>query len=211
MAGLVEELGQRDVEAGVGLRTGSHGHAETGATSLATIGGDDEGPFAPRLIVRVDIGPAEEDAVLDGDRMEVAGAHADECKRRCRLGVVVDGNAVAVLRRPPQADARWVQEFLPGMRADGVAEKGIIGAALDAVSAAVLDVGPASREVGDTLNIVEEDRLIAEGRPDDAVAAPRQRFDQRLEAAAGQDRFPAARRSRGVFDWHAFPPLRPPP
>jgi hypothetical protein len=74
MAGLVEELGQRDVEAGVGLRAGAHGHAETGAAGLTAVGGDDKGARPPGLVVRVDIGPAEEEAILDTDRMEVAGA-----------------------------------------------------------------------------------------------------------------------------------------
>ena len=47
-------------------------------------------PCAPGLIVRVDIGSAEEDAVLDGDGVEVAGARPDEGERRRRLGIVLD-------------------------------------------------------------------------------------------------------------------------
>ena len=35
-------------------------------------------PCAPRLVVRIDVGPLQEDAVLDGDRMQLAGAHGDE-------------------------------------------------------------------------------------------------------------------------------------
>ena len=65
VAVVVEQLGQRDVEAGVGLRAGVHRDAEAGAAGLAAIDGDDEGAVAPGLVVRVDIGPAEEDPVLD--------------------------------------------------------------------------------------------------------------------------------------------------
>jgi hypothetical protein len=74
------------------------------------------------------------------------------------------------------------------MGADGVAEKGIIGAALNAVDAAVLNVCPACGEVADTLDIVEHDRLIAERRPDDAEAAAGKRLDQRLQAVTRQNR-----------------------
>ena len=46
MASLIEQLGQRDVEAGVGPRAGAHRDAETGAAGLPAIRGDDEGASA---------------------------------------------------------------------------------------------------------------------------------------------------------------------
>ena len=68
------------------------------------------------------------------------------------------------------------------MRPDGVAEQRLVGAALDAVGAAVLDVGPARRQIGDACDVVEDDRGVAQRRPDDAIAAAGERRDQRLQA-----------------------------
>ena len=43
MLALDEKLGQREIEAGLGLRPGLHRDAKTGAARLAAIDGDDEG------------------------------------------------------------------------------------------------------------------------------------------------------------------------
>ena len=95
-----------------------------------------------------------------------------------------------------------MEEFLPGVRADGVAEKRVVGAALDAIGAAVLDIGPARRQVGDAVDIVEHDGGIAQRRPDNAISAAGQRRDQRLQAVARQHGLFAAPRSGGVVDGH---------
>ena len=76
------QLRQRQVEARLRLRAGLHGDAEAGAARLAAIHRDDEVPLAPRLVVRVDIGVADQHAVLNLDRCDLAGAHADEGEAR---------------------------------------------------------------------------------------------------------------------------------
>ena len=55
-----------------------------------------------------------------------------------------------------------MEEAFPGMGPDGVAEKSVVGAAFEAVGAAVLDVGPAGREIVDGLDVVIDDRGVAE-------------------------------------------------
>ena len=65
-----------------------------------------------------------------------------------RLGRV-DGVVAADVAGPrivsKQLGARDVQETLPGVRADRVTETGVVAPALEAIGAAVLDIGPAGR------------------------------------------------------------------
>ena len=145
------------------LRAGVHRDAEAGAAGLAAVHRDDERALAPRLVVRIDVRALQEHAVLDGDGVQLAGAHAEEGVALAPApasAVTVD--AVGLLLGAPQAQQRRVQEALPGMRADGVAEQRLVVAPLQAVVAAVLLVGPAGRQVGDRRDVVVDDRLIAQ-------------------------------------------------
>ena len=49
------QLGEREIEAGLGLRAGVHRDAEAGAARLAAVHRDDERALAPRLVVRIDV------------------------------------------------------------------------------------------------------------------------------------------------------------
>ncbi len=90
------EFGQREVIAGGCLRAGVHGRAEAGAAGLAAIDRDDEHAFAARLVVAVDVGAVQEDAVLDGDGVQFARPHGEEGEAFGRVGVGGDADAAAV-------------------------------------------------------------------------------------------------------------------
>ena len=96
-----------------------------------------------------------------------------KANRSAASGAVADAQSAAVALGPPQTETGRMQEFLPGMRTDGVAEQRLVGAALEAIGAAVLHVGPAGRQVGDAVDVVIDDRVVAEHRADHAIAAPR--------------------------------------
>ena len=181
-----EQFGQCEVVARLRLRAGLHRDAEAGAAGLAAIDRDDEVPFAPRAVMRIGIGVAHQHAVLDGDGGDLAGAHADEGEARAVLRRRVDAHGVSVARGAPEILDRRVQEFLPGMRADGIAEERLVVAADDTVVSAVLLVGPAFGQVGDRVDIVVDDRLVAQRRPENAVAARLQRGEKGGEPVDGQ-------------------------
>ena len=61
----VEDLGQREVEARLGLRAGAHRDAEARPAGLDAVDGDDEHVLAPGGVVALDVAALEEDAVLD--------------------------------------------------------------------------------------------------------------------------------------------------
>ena len=113
-------------------------------------------------------------------------AEESEAFLRVRVGGDVDAGGVAL--GAPQAQQRRVQEALPGMRADGVAEQRVVVSALQAVMAAVLLVGPAGGQVGDRLDIVIDDRVVAHGRAEHAEAVRAQAGDQGGEPIPRDDR-----------------------
>ena len=88
VAAVLEHLGEREVVAGGRLRPGVHRDAEAGGGGLAAVDGDDERALAAALVVLVDVAALHEHAVLHRDRVQVAGAHADERVARGRGGVL---------------------------------------------------------------------------------------------------------------------------
>ena len=56
------------------------------------------------------------------------------------------------------------------MRSDGVAEIGPVVAALEPIRASLLLVGPADGQLLQGAQLVEDDRPLRDGRPDDRVA-----------------------------------------
>ena len=99
----VEDLGQREVVPGLGLRAGAHRDAEAGAGRLEAVHGDDERVLPPRGVVGVGVRPAEQHLVLDRDPVELAGAHADEGQRRTVGRVLLDDEAVVRAFAPARA------------------------------------------------------------------------------------------------------------
>src|SRR5690606_9478574 len=136
--------------------------------------------------VRVDIGAFEEDAILDRDGPDLASADAEEGEALAGLGRGRDGKAVTLARYAPQGQARRMQVTLPRMRTDDIAEEGAVVAPVQAIAAAVLLVGPAGGQVGDAVDVVIDDRLVAEPRPEDAIALRRERADEAVEPSGRQ-------------------------
>ena len=107
--------------------------------------------------------------------MELAGAHADERQRPILGGLLLDDEAVVLFSRLPQPDAGRQEELLPRVRPDRVAKAGLVVAALEPVAARLLVVSPADRQVGRRLDVVVDDRAVANGRADGAEAVRRER------------------------------------
>ncbi len=92
-AGRVDELGQREIETR---------RRPSGPCSIETqkqvppaspqLTATMKALLAPRPVMRVDMGAAEEDAVLDGDGVQLAGAHADEGEALVATGSAVDAH-----------------------------------------------------------------------------------------------------------------------
>ena len=85
MRAAVEQLGQREVVPGVRSRSGAHRHAEAGAARIGAGHRDDEGPGAACGVADVDVVPAEQDDVVDGQGVQVARPHPEQ---RVRPGAV---------------------------------------------------------------------------------------------------------------------------
>jgi hypothetical protein len=123
---------------------------------------------------------AEEDAVLDLDRVELARTHADEREQLVRR-VLLDLRRAAVQPRTPEADAGREEKPLPRVRPDGEAEPRVVRAALEPIGAAVLRVRPADRELGRRAQVVVGDRAVADRRAEDAIAARPQLVEELIE------------------------------
>ena len=181
MPAIFQYLCQREVETRLGARAGVHGHAEAGPSRLAAVHGDQKRPLAVRPIQGVGV---HEDFVLNRDRVELAGSHAQE---RVRRGVERLGPERESLRLSiglPEASPRREQELLPGVRTNRVAEQSGVIAPFQPIGAAVLPVGPAFGQVRRGVDFVVDDRAVADRRPDDAVPATGERVQQMLEVVA---------------------------
>ena len=183
----VEQLRQREIEAVLGAGAGAHRRAEAGGSRVAAVDGHDERAVAAGCVVSVDVRAAREDAVLDADRSEVAGADAEKGERLGRRRLRLDRHA-PVPPGAPEAQPRREEELLPGVRTDREAEAGLIVAAVQPVAAALGLVRPADRQVGGRLELRVDDRPVAHARPHHAVAACPQRLHESLESVEPDER-----------------------
>ena len=178
----LEDLGQREVVAGLDSWSRLHRGAEAGAAGLEAVDGDDEGVLAASGVVALDLAALEEDRVLNRDRMQLARAHAEKGEWRVYECLLLDVEAtVAPPLRLPETHVRGQQELLPGMRADGVSEARLVVAALEPVAARVLGVGPTDGELGSRFELVVDDRALSHRRPEHAVTATSERTDEDVE------------------------------
>src|SRR5512140_2394052 len=173
----VEELREGEVEAGGGAGAGAHRGAEARAFGLRALDRDDKGRLAPRPVSRVPVGASEEDAVLAGDRRDVAGPHAEEGEgaRIRRVGLNLErlfptGHG----EEPPRSGE---EELLPGVRPGGVAEQGAVAAGPEPVAAVRLFLSDPRRKPGRGGDLVVDDRPVLDGRPEESVA----RFEDDVE------------------------------
>ena len=172
----VEDFGQGEVEAAFGPGAGVHRDAEAGSARHRAVERDDEGAFAPRPVGRVGVAVAEQDPVLDRDRVQLAGAHADESVARRLLRRRFDAEPGAVPPCAPQAQARFMQESFPGLRPHRVAEQRLVVAPLEAAGAPVLAVRPPPRQPRDSPR-----RRVTPPGADRLVAVGAQRVQQLLQ------------------------------
>src|SRR5581483_7121919 len=162
---------------------------EARAAGLEAIDGDDERSGPSRGVVAIGMEPAEKDAVLDPDCMQLAGANAAERHRRVAVRLLCDRRrSVTVLLCPPEPNARRKEVALPRMRADGVPEPRFVVAAHEPVRTRVLHVGDADRQLVRGLALVVHDRLVDDRRPENAIPPPAERRDQDLELGRSDDR-----------------------
>ena len=89
------------------------------------------------------------------------------------------------------------QVALPGLDADRVSEQRVVVSPPEAVGPAILLVRPADRQVGARLELVVDDRAVADGRPEQPVAAVLKSMQQRVEAGPLED--PGIRCRLGPF------------
>src|SRR5581483_1496229 len=165
-----------------------HGRAEAGAARLEAIDRDDEEALPPRDVVAIAVSVAHEDAVLDRDRMQLAGTHADERERRLVQRLLLHAReSVVVPARAPEAEPRREEPALPRVRPDGVPEQRVVLSAAKPVRACFLLVRPARRERPDAGEVVVDDRAVPDGRAEHAIAARSQRPDQPFEAVDPDD------------------------
>jgi hypothetical protein len=105
--------------------------------------------------------------VLDRDRAQLAGPHANK-RERLRRGLILnDRETVTFAAGLPQPMDRRMEKPLPGMRPDGIAEERVIGAPLEPVSSAVLLIGPSDGQLIEMRDGIIDDRSVAHGRTND--------------------------------------------
>ena len=179
---VLGELGEGEVEAALRTRARSHRRAEARAARLAAVDDDDEGPLATERVVALDVAALEEDAVLDRDRVQVAGSGTEEGQRPVGRRLLLDHRCRAVRRRgAPEADARGHELLLPRVRADRPAEDGVVVATLDPVGRRLVMRRPAVRQLVGGRDLVQHDRAVAHGRADHAIALLPQRVHEGAE------------------------------
>ncbi len=188
VASVFEHLRERDVVAALGGRAGAHRDAEAGVAGLRALDRDDEDVLPPGTIGRIGVRAPEQHAVEDAHRMQLARAGAQERVAR-GLARGLDQLCqppVLVAPRAPQPHLGRQLVALPRVRADVVAEQGLVVATAQPVVAALLLVGPADRQVSATVDLVIDDRAIAHGRTEHGVAATMQRCEKLIERIALQ-------------------------
>ncbi len=87
VASRFEHLGERDVKAALGGGAGAHRDAEAGVARLRALDRDDEDVLPPGAVGRVGLRAAEQHAVEDAHRVQLARARAEErVARNARAG-----------------------------------------------------------------------------------------------------------------------------
>ncbi len=183
VSGGVDQLREHQIVTTAHRRPGIHRAAKTGVGRHRAVDRHQQHRLAPRRIGRIDVLATGKHPVLHADGRQLAGAHADEGAFRCldRLRLEIQPAVVQTLHRKQRLPGREQVAF-PRVRPDGVAEHCVIVAPRKPVAARRLLVGPAGRQLGHRIDAVVDDGAVPVHRPDDLVAAPGQRIEQRLQA-----------------------------
>ena len=178
---LVDQLGEREIVPGRDRRAGVHRDAEARPARAGAVDRHEEGVLAACFVVRVDVAVAEEDAILDRHRVQVARADAEERvagRGRRRLDVE---RPVLRAAGAPDADDRREEEALDGVVPDRVREQRTVVPWPEPVGAAVLHVLEPGGQLVGRRDLVVDDRLRTHARPDHGEPPPAQRADQLVD------------------------------
>ena len=148
---------------------------------MAAIDGYEEKIFASRLVASVDVRAFQENSILNCDRVQFACAHTNECVLWRRLPFRHDLKSLLFAVSLPQALHRRVKELFPRMGTYSVAEKRIVGAALQPVLSAVLLIGPTDRQVAHRGNAIVDNCAFADGWPSDLITMVGENLQQPIE------------------------------
>ena len=185
VAVVVEHLGHRQVVRRTltrpRTRPGAHGGAEAGAAGITAGDRDHEGVGTSYGVGGVDVRAPEQHRVVDAQRAQVAGAHAQEGERPLVGRRAFDGERVGLTVRAPEQVARGEEHRLRRLRAVGVAEDQLVVPPAQPVGAGVLLVPPADREVRDLGDGAVPDRAVAHHRRDHLVPVAGERVHEPLE------------------------------
>ena len=104
MSSSAQQLGQCQVESAGHLRARAHGDTEARPAGHGAVDRDNERVLPPRPVVGIDVAAADKHSVLDGDGLQLAGAHADEGE-----ALLEAGSGVTVTASPSRRarQSRW--------------------------------------------------------------------------------------------------------
>ncbi len=178
MTALGEELRECEIEPRVRARSGPEGGAEARDLGLAALDDDDQGRLAPGAIRGVDVGTAEEDAVLARDGGEIARPDAEEGERGASPPCPAPHEGSASPREAPKRRSEaGEEEPLPRVRADRVSEESAVAARPEPVASVRLFLPDSGRKLGRGGDLVVDDRSVPHRRPENAIT----RFENGVE------------------------------
>lgn len=147
MTASIKDFRQSQVEAGCRFGAGIHGGAKTVPPGLRAVHGNPKGLLPPSSIDRVEMLFLQEDFVLNGDGMQLAWPNTYKGIRWwvfCRQ----DGlQALARLDDAEKLDIRWMQELLPGIHSNVIAEECTIPSIEQAAFSPALFVAHSVRQI----------------------------------------------------------------
>ena len=126
----------------------------------------------------------QEDVVIAGERVEVAGAHAEHRARRRWGRRRREPQRARFPRRAPDRRGRRIEEALQRIDRGAVREGGAVARALEAIAPGLLPRDPALRQVVDRVDRRQVDRRPRRLRAVNLVAARAQRVEHLLKASA---------------------------
>jgi hypothetical protein len=186
------ELREHQVVAAAHLRAGAHRRAEARGRGRGAVDRDDERGAAARAVVLVRVGAAEEHAVLDPERRQLACPDAQEREwLRVRAGRLErDGLALA----PPdrERDDRRERPALGAERPHRVVEVPAVAVGDQRVVARGLLVADAGRQVVHAADLAVDDGAVRDRGPDDRPPVLAQQVDQDAEVGPREEPGPAA-------------------
>ena len=154
---------------------------------MLALDGDQEESFARFGIVRIgELSIAiDEDTVLHGQGVQLAGAHAQEGPPRRVVLLILDTEARSGSLPLPESQHGRKEVPLPGMWPHGVAKKGLVVAPLQSVRSGSLPVRPANGQVLSRSDRGINDCPLFQARANDLVGVLNQQADEVVKPRLG--------------------------